>query len=380
MLTALVVPTIREASIRRFIEEWHRVGLFDQIDKFVLLEDNPKKTFSLQGIFKELFGEDAPGRPPPYQFQEFNNNTEAKFSHFCWEDIERELGENSWIIPRRSDTVRSFGYWWVWNQRGVAHDADCPRYEFLMTLDDDCYPEPGYESLSKMHEQLLTRTKWFNTLNNVRPRGTPYKNLGKRKVYVNHGLWTNVLDYDAPQQLVDPIPETFTHDNRIVPHGSFFSFCGMNWMCRREAIPLMYHMLMGKWKPVLVMDGSEDRDLLCALPFDRFGDIWCGIVMKKICDHLGWAVSSGIPYIHHDRASDPFKNLRKEANGIEVNEWLWEKIDGMYLGGCSTPLECYERIAMKIMDLGGEHGDYWVRLGSAMKLWVGLFAGGPCGE
>lgn len=335
---ALVVPSIREHNFKRFMDEWTPHGLFDRVD-LILMEDNPTKTFELDLHRSPLENGDH--------------------AHLCWDDIDKHSGWAD-IIPRRSDTVRSFAYWFAWKK----------GYKYLMTLDDDCYPEPGYELLADYHLRFMERTRWFYTLNNVRPRGTPYFNLGKKPVYINHGLWTNVLDYDAPQQLVNPVPEVFTHDNRIVPSGAYFSFCGMNAMWRREAIVLSYHMLMGK----RVRDGVGDvADRLEPLPFDRFGDIWCGIVAKKICDYLGWSVSSGTPYIHHDRASNPFTNLRKEANGIEVNEWFWEKVDTVDLYGCRTAVDCYIRMGEHIKSFGGEHEAYWKRLGEAMVTWAELF-------
>jgi reversibly glycosylated polypeptide/UDP-arabinopyranose mutase len=332
--TALVVPSIRRESFARFMAEWQHTGLFNRVD-LVLIEDNPVPTFDI------LSGT----------------------THFAWNDIDKH--EWSWIIPRRSDTVRSFGYWWAWKQ----------GYEYLMTLDDDCYPLEGYEELDLLHKSMLRRTRWFNTLNNVRPRGVPYRNLGERDVYINHGIWEGVLDYDAPQQLVNPLPEAYTHDNRLVPHGAYFPFCGMNAMWRREAIPLSYHLLMGQHSPYLRADGARE---MRSLPFDRFGDIWSGIIAKKVCDHLGWPVGTGTPYIHHDRASNPFKNLRKEANGIEVNEEFWELIDSVNLphvarNNPSPAATCYSCIADAIPSMGGEHSEYWKLLGDAMRRWADLF-------
>ena len=330
--TALVVPSIRKDSFERFINEWQPTGLFDRVD-LILMEDNSSPIFDVGA---------------------FMSGHAFNFVHLSWLDINNK----SWseIIPRRSDTVRSFAYWWVWSQK---------KYDYMMTLDDDCYPEPGYEKLDLMHKQMLTRTKWMNTLNSVRPRGTPYYNLGKRDIHINHGLWTGILDYDAPQQLVNPVPEVFTHDNRIVPNGAYHSFCGMNAMWRREAIPLSYHMLMGQ---------ATNGALLEKLPFDRFGDIWCGVIQKKICDHLRWSVSTGTPYIHHDRASNTFTNLRKEANGIEVNEWFWEKIDAIKIqDSCDDAASCYYFIGNEISKFNGEHIAYWQRLGDAMITWADLF-------
>jgi reversibly glycosylated polypeptide/UDP-arabinopyranose mutase len=37
---------------------------------------------------------------------------------------------------------------------------------------------------------------------------------------------------------------------------------------------------------------------------------------QVICDHLGYGVKTGLPYIHHSKASNPFVNLKKEYKGI----------------------------------------------------------------
>lgn len=353
---ALVVPSIRQDSFARFIREWAPTGLFDRVD-LILVEDNPKKTFDLIAMFDSV----GPDFDP-----------KTSLSHISWEDI--DTNPWSWIIPRRSDTVRSYGYWYAY----------VCGYEYLMTLDDDCYPQPGFENLDLLHLEMLNgRTKWYNTLNAVTPRGVPYYNLGKRSVHVNHGIWKGILDYDAPHQLVAPEAEVYDESNRIVPGGAYFPFCGMNWMCSREAIPLMYHMLMGQMLPeykgisagpshIKVNTDAFPNVSLDKLAFDRFGDIWCGIVMKKICDHLRWSVSTGTPYIHHDRASSPFTNLRKEANGIEVNEWFWQKVDEIELTS-DQPVGCYHEIADSISSFGGEHASYWINLGKAMAVWANLF-------
>jgi hypothetical protein len=38
--------------------------------------------------------------------------------------------------------------------------------------------------------------------------------------------------------------------------------------------------------------------------------------LQVICDHLGLGVKTGLPYIWHSKASNPFVNLRKEYKGI----------------------------------------------------------------
>jgi reversibly glycosylated polypeptide/UDP-arabinopyranose mutase len=343
----LVVPSIRENSWNRFVEEWDRIDLFQLVD-VILMEDNPTKTFK----------------------------ADSKFTHLSWEDIDADLNNDSWIIPRRSDTVRSYGYYRAWQ-------AGNP---YIVTLDDDCYPptqehdgfhyKEGAQSFLDLHKDPFVSQKWFNTLNNVKPRGIPFYNKGcDINTIVNHGLWTNVLDYDAPTQLVNPIPEKFAYDSRIVPHGKFFPMCGMNVAWKREVTVWMYHLLMGRQVDREPNVLNEDGTITTfQLPFDRFGDIWAGIFMKKLADINGFNVATGLPYIHHDRASNAFANLKKEANGLEVNEKLWEFVDGFETKRDDIN-EQYEELGYYISSYSEfqQYRKYFSELGEAMKIWSRLF-------
>lgn len=361
----LVIPTIREDSFNRFVEKWNEAGLFHFV-QLLVVEDNPKTTFQIPSGLNAL--------------------------HYSWDSIKSYLGSNEWIIPRRSDTVRSFGYYMAWKL----------GYKYILTLDDDCYPCTEKDGLEYTAEQFINahkralenKSRWFNTLNSVKPRGIPFYNVGKSEsVIVNHGLWTNVLDYDAPYQLANPIKEEFSFDNRTVPAGMYFPMCGMNVMWKADYTVLMYHLLMGRRLPAAFEQG-RDKDGLIKMPFDRFGDIWCGILMKKVADHLHKQVTTGMPYIRHERASNPFTNLKKEANGIEVNEDFWEFVDQIPLDGSTNPADQYMRLGLYI---GGgmephngdtvksfidrfpkyqEYDEYFKLLGEAMCQWSRLFMQG----
>lgn len=355
---ALVVPSIREESLKRFIDEWSKTSLFGCVD-LILVEDNPTKTFK-----------------PEYGLV-------WCAAHVAWDRIDEHEWAKS-IIPRRSDTVRSFGYWLAW----------AAGYEYIMTLDDDCYPNTDGDKFFSDHVTALQpRTRWFNTLSGGRPRGLPYENLGEKRVAINHGLWENVLDMDAPTQLVAPFEDHHDRSSRVVTPGFYFPMCGMNLMWRAEYTVLMYHMLMGSMlhdtdvraphRPKLMHErvgtwGVATDDKTFKLPFDRFGDIWCGIVAKKFCDAYGLLVTSGMPYVNHSRASNPFTNLRKEANGIAVNEKFWELIDGFDVGAHENSIdEAYGRLGSYISSMshfaGDEFQGYFNELGRAMGEWSRLF-------
>ena len=68
-----------------------------------------------------------------------------------------------------------------------------------------------------------------------------------------------------------------------------------------------------------------------------------------ICDHLGLGVKTGLPYIWHSKASNPFVNLKKEYNGI-----FWQEKTIPFFAGVSFSKEaqtveaCYLELAEKV--------------------------------
>lgn len=314
----VVVPTIRENCIRDFLQAWRHELEHASI---VVVEDNPERTFQLHG-----------------------DNIE----HYCHADIERDLGASAWVIPRKTDCVRSYGYLKAWQKKP----------DFIVTLDDDCYPLPSAESFLAAHARRLNEpgrtSAWLSTLDGVTPRGVPYFSRERElPCILNHGMWESVPDLDAATQLVhsrDPQPYGFS--DRTFPVGSYFPMCGMNLAFRSEAVPALYFLLMGS--------GYE---------YNRFGDIWAGIILKKIADHLGYCVHSGSPAIKHLRASNVWSNLRQEASAMEVNEAFWTHVDRVRLRGTSFG-ECHREIAVGLQSLPGA---YWEKLSAAMQAWGELF-------
>ena len=68
-----------------------------------------------------------------------------------------------------------------------------------------------------------------------------------------------------------------------------------------------------------------------------------------ICDHLGLGVKTGLPYIWHSKASNPFVNLKKEYNGI-----FWQEKTIPFFANVSFSKEaqtveaCYLELAEKV--------------------------------
>jgi len=320
--TFIVIPTIRDLS---FLKDWK-----EQFEEtfIIICEDRPNKTLKLPKIGKKIY-------------------------HYSWKEIDQELGKNGWIIPRKVSGIRNFGF-----IKAQELGAD-----IIVTIDDDCYPVKNHHliNLHKKNLSLLTPKKWTNTYPDSRhmyTRGMPYLNRDEAPVMVSHGLWKNVLDFDAPTQLqnLDFKAEFSQHFLQIIPQGSYYPMCSMNLAFRSEITSLMYFPLMGE-------DISGNK-----WGYDRFDDIWAGIFSKKIMDHLGYSVVNGAPFVEHRRASDPFVNLQKEARGISTNEEFYKQVDKIKLTK-KNPKDAYKELISKL-DLNDE---YFSKLKEAINIWLDLF-------
>ncbi|KAI3816374.1 hypothetical protein L1987_16067 [Smallanthus sonchifolius] len=220
-----------------------------------------------------------------------------------------------------------------------AHDSACrcfgymvSKKKYIFTIDDDCFvaKDPSGKDINALEQHiknLLTPSTpfFFNTLYDPYREGTdfvrgyPFSLREGVPTAVSHGLWLNIPDYDTPTQLVKPLERNtryrilifvpisqwcskiafllifltrFVDAVLTVPMGTLFPMCGMNLAFEHELIgPAMYFGLMGD-----------------AQPIGRYDDMWAGWCMKVICDYLGLGVKTGLPYIWHNKASNPFVN------------------------------------------------------------------------
>lgn len=285
MKIAIVVPSIREKSIMKFIDEWE---IKDNPDyKLIVIEDNETKTFTL----------------PNY------------IDHYSHKEINEQFPKPE-LIPRKTDAVRNFGFW-------KAHQEG---YDYVLTLDDDCYPTDNTFSIRQLIQDHLDGYDWilddhprfYNTLEFDYPRGFPNwaKKQYNSKYWVSVGGWKKIPDLDGKTQLEydnskikEYIPHLPPHypkhkkQTTIIPYGTLMPVCGMHLFFPKEMIPFMYYF------PTL------NR-------FYRWADIWLGFVLKRFLDEVGGIMISGAAFIKHSRASNPYKNEELEStnNGYEVND------------------------------------------------------------
>jgi hypothetical protein len=131
-------------------------------------------------------------------------------------------------------------------------------------------------------------------------RGFPYGVRDEAEVVFSHGLWKGVYDFDASTQLLLGTPQP-KHIKQPIPKGVLLPVCVMNVAFKRCVMPYYYQApLYGD--------------------INRFADIWAGVEVKKAIDEQGWSMVSGYAIVNHNRASNPFVNLIKEAKGVQMNE------------------------------------------------------------
>lgn len=233
-----------------------------------------------------------------------------------------DLGERERrTVCRHTDGCRNLGFL-------VAADLDP---DFVLTLDDDCYPVRdewvnqnlpiggygrfvGYKDPIKAHLNALTKrypVSWFNTAHNtdLYLRGFPERARVEAPAHLSHGVWVGTPDFDGETQLAleanGGVPLTLPYYVGPVPRGASFPLCGMNVMVTRTALPYLYYAPMGP------DSGCEH--------LHRFADIFMGATLKGSFDDLGWACVTGYSTVHHTRASNARKNFEAEKLG---REWL----------------------------------------------------------
>jgi hypothetical protein len=258
------------------------------------------------------------------------------------------------VIPERCHAETSFGFL-------VAYEE---KPDIILEVDDDVFPFADH-ALVDAHAQNLSgndgvtvscRSKWYNTMENLTltssmmlyPRGHPYgqrgederltwKNSGDKCV-LNMGLWTGCPDLDALTILYNggmngqcSIASTgCKKDKVIVDKGTYFPVCSMNTAFLCEVTPAFYQLYSN------------------FMGIDRFDDIWSGVFVKKIADHLGRRISLGSPLVdHRKRPRDTLKDLRKEFEGMVINEKLWTLVDQAELEG-STYWDAYNSLIQEL--------------------------------
>jgi hypothetical protein len=246
----------------------------------------------------------------------------------------------SHVIPVRCHAETSFGFLLAYEEQP----------HLVLELDDDTFPVAGSPIIDghfanlQSHDGLVVSSPnaWYNSVENLQlnvrdqifPRGHPYDpsvrstelswSNASSRIVLNMGLWLGDPDLDALTILSRggmhgkcDVKSTKIRRNRVVVReGTYFALCSMNTAFKPEIIPAFYQLYMNY------------------MGIDRFDDIWSGIFLKKVADHLGIGLSLGGPVVRHEkRPRDVFRDLRAENEGMAINEILWRIINGLDLEG-----------------------------------------------
>ena len=249
---------------------------------------------------------------------------------------------NRALYGRGCDSIRSAGF-----LRAYQDGAD-----YILTVDDDCEIPATWaqEHVEALQQELHP---WWPTIEHARTRGMPYA-ATPAKVAISHGVWDGVPDLDAKTQQKNP-------HLRIVNYGRWqrigtpFTQSSMNLGFRREAACVMYQPNQG-----------EDT------PFDRFADIWAGVLGQYCLARHNYAVLNGGAVVTHNRASNVEVNLIKEAPGLATHEEFWRYVWKWDLKG-PTLARTYALLAEHVSGFLGSNeneGIYFEQLARNMHRWL----------
>lgn len=206
------------------------------------------------------------------------------------ESVESIMGEYSDLIYNFNDGVRNLGF------AKAYKDGN----KIFISLDDDTLPDG--DTIQDHLDILNSRQpiSFINSTDDIYMRGFPYWARNEAEVVFSHGLWNGVYDFDASTQLVFGTP-TPRHRKMPIPKGILMPVCIMNVAFKRCALPYYYQAPMFD-------------------EINRFADIWSGWEVKKWIDSQSLCMVNGYAKVNHNRASNAFVNLIKEASGVQINE------------------------------------------------------------
>lgn len=268
-------------------------------------------------------------------------------------------------IPRGTDAIRSWGI-------AQAHRVGCTH---ILSLDDDVAPVrldgaggapvDVFAEYGRVFRAGAVVSPWLSvgawTDTGREMRGFPHADAPRRTVAVQYGGWWGVPDLDGVTQRAHPSADaTFAPLVLPVPVGVPLTCCAMNFALRAD-------FALAAWQlPVT----NADRH------FDRWCDIWSGLIQKRVADACGLAVVvNGAASVRHTRASDTETNIRKEAPGYPVHSGLWEALE---VAGINTQsvmgawLQTTEALAWHVESQGG--GQWALRMRRDRDLWAELFS------
>ncbi|XP_016193979.1 probable UDP-arabinopyranose mutase 5 isoform X3 [Arachis ipaensis] len=276
-------------------------------------------------------------------------------------DIERVVGSSAVLFSGYS--CRYFGFL-------------VSRKKYVVCVDDDCVPAKDtagnmVDPVAQHVVNLKTPATpfFFNTLYDPFckgadfVRGYPFSLRTGVDCALSCGLWLNLADLDAPTQALKPKERNTRYVDAVltVPVRSMLPVSGINIAFNREAIgPALV--------PALKLAGEGK------FRWETVEDIWSGMCVKVICDHLSLGVKSGLPYVWRTERGNAIESLKKEWEGVKLMEEVVPFFQSVRFSQSATTAEaCVLEMAKTVKEKLGKVDPMFSRAAEAMEEWVKLW-------
>ena len=278
-------------------------------------------------------------------------------------DIDRVVGSSSTALNFSGYSCRYFGYL-------------MSRKKYIFSVDDDCIPAKDnngvpIDAIDQHITNLATPATpfFFNTLYDPFRkgadfvRGYPFSLRSGVACALSCGLWLNLADHDAPTQALRPGHRNARYVDAVmtVPARALLPVSGVNIGFNRElAGPALFPGLR------LAAEGK--------LRWETVEDIWCGLCVKVVCDHLGLGVKTGLPYVWRNDRGDAIESLKKEWEGVKLMEEVVPFFQSVRLSRTAVTTEdCVLEIAALVKEHLATTHPVFARAAQAMADWIKLW-------
>ncbi|XP_057462312.1 probable UDP-arabinopyranose mutase 5 [Actinidia eriantha] len=324
-----------QSDLTSFMEEWRPI--FSRYHLIIVKDPDLKEELKVAGGF--------------------NVNVYTK------SDIDRVVGSSSSTVLFSGYSCRYFGYL-------------MSRKKYIISVDDDCSLAKDNKGdmidIVAQHVSNLTTPAtpfFFNTLYDPYRkgadfvRGYPFSLRNGVACALSCGLWLNLADYDAPTQALKPGHRNYRYVDAVltVPARTMMPVSGINIGFDRELVgPALLPALR------LAAEGK--------FRWETVEDIWCGMCVKVVCDHMGIGVKSGLPYVWREERGDAVESLKKEWEGVKLMEEVVPFFQSLRLSKAAVSAEqCMVEMAAAVKERLGPVDPVFARAADAMVNWIKLW-------
>lgn len=248
--------------------------------------------------------------------------------------------------------------------------------KYIISVDDDCVPaKDNNGDLIDVVAQHVTNLStpatpfFFNTLYDPYRkgadfvRGYPFSLRNGVTCTLSCGLWLNLADYDAPTQALKPDLRNSRYVDAVltVPAKSMMPLSGINIGFDRELVgPALL--------PALRLAGEGK------FRWETVEDIWCGMCVKVVSDHMGLGVKTGLPYVWRKERGDVVESLKKDWKGVKLMEEVVPFFESFKLSAEAISAEdCVVEMAAAVRERLGPVDPVFGQAANAMVDWIKLW-------